>query len=103
MPKFASCLMMMFTEHPLPDRIAAAADVGFTGVEIQRPYDQDLDDLAAKLDRAGVECTLLNTPYGDTDATKFGRAAIPGRRRRSLMISRSQWTAPRHWAARVFT
>jgi 2-dehydrotetronate isomerase len=78
MPKFASCLMMMFTEHPLPDRIAAAADVGFTGVEIQRPYDQDLDDLATKLDRAGVECTLLNTPYGDSEATKFGRAAIPG-------------------------
>ncbi|MEK9901897.1 MAG: TIM barrel protein, partial [Rhodospirillaceae bacterium] len=23
-------------------------------------------------------CTLLNTPYGDTEATKFGRAAIPG-------------------------
>jgi hydroxypyruvate isomerase len=78
MPKFASCLMMMFTEHKLPDRIAAAADVGFTGVEIQRPYDQDLDDLATKLDRAGVECTLLNTPYGPDEATKFGRAAIPG-------------------------
>lgn len=78
MPKFASCLMMMFTEHPLPDRIAAAADVGFTGVEIQRPYDQDLDDLAKKLEQAGVECTLLNTPYGDSEATKSGRAAIPG-------------------------
>lgn len=78
MPKFASCIMMMFTELPLPDRVQAAADVGFTGVEIQRPYDQDLDDLAARLDRAGVECTLLNTPYGETDATKFGRASIPG-------------------------
>ena len=78
MPKFSSCIMMMFTEHALPDRITAAADAGFPGVEIQRPYDQDLDDLAKRLERAGVECTLLNTPYGDTDATKFGRAAIPG-------------------------
>jgi hydroxypyruvate isomerase len=78
MPRFAACLMMMFDEHPLPDRIQAAADVGFTGVEIQRPYDQDLDDLRKRLDAAGVECTLLNTPYGDSEATRFGRAAVPG-------------------------
>jgi hydroxypyruvate isomerase len=78
MLKFSSCIMMMFTDLPLPERITAAADVGFPGVEIQRPYDQDLDELARRLEAAGVECTLLNTPYGDTDATKFGHASIPG-------------------------
>ena len=78
MLKFSSCIMMMFTELPLPERITAAADVGFAGVEIQRPYGEDLDELARRLEAAGVECTLLNTPYGDTEATKFGRAAIPG-------------------------
>ena len=78
MLKFSSCIMMMFTELPLPERITAAADAGFPGVEIQRPYDQDLTELAKRLERSEVECTLLNTPYGDTDATKFGRASIPG-------------------------
>ena len=78
MLKLSSCIMMMFTELPLPERITAAADAGFAGGEIQRPYDQDLTELAKRLERAGVECTLLNTPYGDTEATKFGRAAIPG-------------------------
>jgi hydroxypyruvate isomerase len=78
MPKFSSCIMMMFTEHALPERVTAAADAGFQGVEIQRPYGEDLNDIRKRLDAADIECTLLNTPYGETEATKFGRAAIPG-------------------------
>ncbi|MGH6953462.1 MAG: hydroxypyruvate isomerase, partial [Alphaproteobacteria bacterium] len=41
MIKLAASLSMMFTEHDLLDRFEAAADAGFRGVELQRPYESE--------------------------------------------------------------
>lgn len=79
MPRLAANISLMFTEHALLDRIAAAADVGFAGVEILRPYDEDPAAIRAALERAGIGCTLINTPFGPDEGGHFGLAGLPGR------------------------
>jgi hydroxypyruvate isomerase len=70
---------MLFTERPLVERFAAAAAAGFTGVEIQFPYEAPADVLATAAARAGVAVTLFNVPTGDLRSGGPGLAAIPGR------------------------
>ncbi|MFO0207635.1 MAG: hydroxypyruvate isomerase, partial [Betaproteobacteria bacterium] len=38
MPRFAANLSMLYPEHALVDRVAAAARDGFAAVEVQGPY-----------------------------------------------------------------
>ncbi len=45
MPQFAANLTTLFTELQMIDRFAAAAEAGFTGVEILFPYDIAAQDL----------------------------------------------------------
>lgn len=80
MPRLAANLSMLFTEHPFPDRIAAAAAAGFTAVEFLFPYDFPADDLGARLRRHGLEQALFNLPPGNWIAGDRGMAAIPERR-----------------------
>lgn len=79
MPRFAANLTMMFAEHPLPDRFAAAADAGFDAVEILFPYELEPERLARLLDDAGLTLALFNLPPGDWQAGERGVAALPGR------------------------
>jgi len=79
MPRFAANLSMMFTEHDFLDRFAAAADAGFAAVEYLFPYDHPADELARRLERAGVEQVLFNLPPGDWAKAERGLAALPGR------------------------
>ena len=65
MPRFAANISTMFTERPFAERIQAAADAGFRAVECQFPYEVEASELEARLDRAGVDMVLLNTPAGD--------------------------------------
>jgi hydroxypyruvate isomerase len=69
----------MFNEVPFLDRFAAAAEVGFKGVEFQVPYHWPTAVLAEKLERYGLEMVLLDTKPGDWDAGERGVAALPGR------------------------
>lgn len=80
MPRLAANLSMLFTEHPFPDRMAAAAAAGFTAVEFLFPYAFPADALAASLHRHGLEQALFNLPPGNWDAGDRGLAAIPARR-----------------------
>lgn len=48
MPRFAANLSLLYSEHPFPERIAAAARDGFSGVECQFPYDWPAAELAAR-------------------------------------------------------
>ena len=77
MPKFAVSLNMMFTEWPLLDRFQAAADAGFTAVEVQFPYDVPADAIAAKLAANRQQLLLINTPRGPAEAGGRGMAALP--------------------------
>lgn len=77
MPKFAASLNLMFTEWPLLDRFAAARDAGFKAVEVQFPYGERSDVIAARLASTRLELLLINTPRGPEEAGGRGLAALP--------------------------
>jgi 2-dehydrotetronate isomerase len=79
MPNFAANLTMMFTEWPLHDRFGAAADAGFTAVEILFPYELTPDAIASCLARHHLTLALFNLPPGDWAAGERGLAALPDR------------------------
>lgn len=79
MPRFAANLTMLFTECPMAERFAAAAQAGFTGVEILFPYDLPARDLSRAALAAGLEFVLLNTPPPNWAGGPRGFAAEPGR------------------------
>ncbi len=79
MPRFAANISTMFTERPLVERIAAAANAGFDAVECQFPYEVPASEMKAALDQAAIPLVLINTPPGDFEAGERGFAALPGR------------------------
>jgi hydroxypyruvate isomerase len=79
MPRFAANLNWMFTEWPLADRFAAAADAGFAAIEMLAPYELPPDVLAAKLARHRLTPALFNMAFGDSNAGERGLAALPDR------------------------
>ena len=72
MPKFCANLTMLWNDLDFPDRFAAAARAGFTGVEYLFPYDHDKDRLAGELRRHGLVQVLHNLPAGDWGAGERG-------------------------------
>lgn len=82
MPRFAANLSMLFTEHPLDARFAAARAAGFRAVEMLFPYATPAADLRAWMDRSGLRMVLINTPAPDWDAGGRGCAARPGQQAR---------------------
>ena len=79
MPRFAANLSLLYPEHAFLDRFAAAAADGFRGVEYLFPYAFDADEIAARLDGAGLAQVLFNAPPGDWEAGERGIACLPGR------------------------
>ena len=79
MPRFAANISTMFTDRTFAERIDAAAAFGFKAVECQFPYEVAAEELAARLDRHGLEMVLINTPPGEFAAGERGLAGIPGR------------------------
>ncbi|MFC3613300.1 hydroxypyruvate isomerase family protein [Lutimaribacter marinistellae] len=78
MPRFAANLSLLFTELPFLDRFSAAADVGFSGVEVLFPY-----DTATKLTRRallanGLDFVLMNAPPPNYTGGTPGYAALTG-------------------------
>ncbi len=74
MPRFSVNISMMFGELPFPDRFAAAAAAGFTGVDIQFPYDYPAAQLADRARDANVSIVLINAPGGDQSRKEPGIA-----------------------------
>jgi hydroxypyruvate isomerase len=79
MPDFAANLSFMFTEWDFLDRFQAAADAGFTAVEYLFPYEHAPEELARRLDAAGLTQALFNLPPGDWASGERGLAAVAGR------------------------
>lgn len=79
MPRFAANLSLLFTEVPLPERFARAADAGFQAVEIQFPYDYPAEQLADAARSAGTQVLLINVAAGDLMAGGPGLACHPAR------------------------
>jgi 2-dehydrotetronate isomerase len=90
MPKFAANLSMMFTEHALLDRFAAASRSGFAACELLPSYEVGASALQGALEGANMHCVLHSAPSGgraDEPASfaaawskgERGIAALPGR------------------------
>ncbi|HEY7765634.1 MAG TPA: 2-oxo-tetronate isomerase [Aestuariivirgaceae bacterium] len=79
MPKLAANLSMLFPELAFLDRFAAARKQGFTGVEIQFPYEIDKVEIAARLHAQNLALVLFNTAPGDLRKGETGLAALPSR------------------------
>lgn len=79
MPRFAANLSLLYPEREFTDRFAAAARDGFRGVEFLFPYAHEAGQLAALLQRHGLQQVLFNAPPGDWDAGERGIACLPGR------------------------
>lgn len=75
--KLAANLSLLYPDLSLPERMARAAQDGFTGVEILFPYDVKAALLAEQLHSHGLELALINTPLGP-DGEK-GMACLPGK------------------------
>lgn len=92
MPRFAANLNWMFQEWPLLDRFEAAAQAGFTAVEILFPYEHPPDVIAERLRRSKLTPALFNMASGDTAAGERGLAALPERfdeLRRAVLTARA--------------
>ncbi|MBV8141245.1 MAG: TIM barrel protein [Verrucomicrobia bacterium] len=79
MPRFDANLTWLFQEKSFFERFAAAANAGFTGIEILFPYNHPASEIRAALQANGQELVLLNAPPGDFAAGERGLAAVPGR------------------------
>lgn len=77
--RFCANLNFLFTELPLLDRFAAAAEAGFEGVELLVPYEVPAAEIRRRLDAAGLRQVLFNSPSGDRARGERGMACIPGR------------------------
>lgn len=77
--KLCANLSLLFTELPLLERIQAAAAAGFSGVEIQFPYELPAAELQDALEQAGMPLVLINLPAGDLMTGGPGLAAVPQR------------------------
>lgn len=77
--RLAANLSLLFIELPLTERIRAAAEAGFAGVEIQFPYELSSRELKAALQAAGMPLVLINLPAGDLMSGGPGLAAVPAR------------------------
>ncbi len=76
--KLAANLTLLFGDAPMWEKIDAAADAGFAGVEVLQPYGEDAADLRHTLEAAGPTLVLINTAEPDWAAGGRGYAAVPG-------------------------
>ena len=76
--KLAANITTLFTELPVLDRVRAAAEAGFAGVEMQFPYDVQAQDLRDRLVWAKLPMVLFNAPPPNYTGGERGWAAVPG-------------------------
>jgi len=79
MPRFAANLSMLFTELPFLERFAAAAKVGFKGVEYVGPYDFPAGQIAELLEKHDLKQVLFNLPAGNWAQGERGTGCLPDR------------------------
>ncbi|MEE1949602.1 TIM barrel protein [Pseudomonas alcaligenes] len=77
--RIAANLSLLFTEHPMLERVAAAAAAGFDGVEVQFPYEIPAAAFKEALDGAAMPLVLINLPAGDLMSGGAGLASVPSR------------------------
>lgn len=76
---YSAHLGYLFTELPLEDRFAAAAQAGFSQVEHSDPYALPSARIRELCRDNGLEFVQLALPAGDRSRGERGLAAVPGR------------------------
>jgi hydroxypyruvate isomerase len=79
MLRFSANLGFLFPDIPFLDRFEAAARAGFAAVEFPSPYEYSAAELRSRVNAAGVEVVLINSPAGDRAKGERGFACLPGR------------------------
>jgi hydroxypyruvate isomerase len=79
MPRFAANLSMLWGELDPYDRFGAAAEEGFSRVEMLFPHQLDVDRLEARLHELGLEMVLFDPAPGDWAGGERGLLCLPGR------------------------
>lgn len=69
----------LFTEFPLAERAAAAADAGFTAVEHPQPFGIEPTRMLSDLRQHGMVFSQIAAGTGDPAKGEKGLAALPGR------------------------
>jgi hydroxypyruvate isomerase len=77
-------ISILFTELPFLKRFQAAADNGFSAVEMWFPYDWPIEQVATRARDAGLPCVCINAPPGDVAKGDFGYAAVASRKQEFL-------------------
>jgi hydroxypyruvate isomerase len=77
--KLAANLGFLFTELPPLERIGAAREAGFDGVELLFPYDLDPAAIRREVQAHDMPLVQINSPPGNREAGENGFAAVPGR------------------------
>jgi 2-dehydrotetronate isomerase len=76
--KLAANISFLFTELPPLERIAAAREAGFDGIELLFPYDLDPGAIRREAETHGMTVVQINSPPGNREAGQAGFAAVPG-------------------------
>lgn len=79
MLRFCPNLSTLFSDRPLLARFGAARAAGFEAVELQFPYSETPEAIAAELRAQALTLQLINLPAGDWAAGERGLACHPGR------------------------
>ena len=77
--QWSTSVSMMFREHAVAQRLLAARDAGFDGVEIQMLAEAPADTWAQARTEAGIAVSLLNVDMGDFLGGGAGLSGVPGR------------------------
>jgi hydroxypyruvate isomerase len=80
MLKFTANLSLLFTEVELITRFKAAKKAGFNAVEIQFPYNLDLENLKNTLEEQQLKLALFNVDADDLLHGGEGLACVPEKR-----------------------
>ncbi|MGX9356059.1 TIM barrel protein [Roseobacteraceae bacterium S113] len=75
--KISASIDRLFLEKDLPERVAAAADAGFDGVELPLPYDFPAPELRDKAVFAGIPIVRIDAPPPNYTGGPQGYAALP--------------------------
>jgi len=79
MPRFAANLSMLWPELDVYDRFAAAAQAGFSRVEILFVHEMDHDRIAGSLREHNLELVLFDPAPGAWNTGERGLLCLPGR------------------------
>ncbi|GEP10217.1 hydroxypyruvate isomerase family protein [Methylobacterium gnaphalii] len=77
--RLSAHLGFLYTEHPLPERFAAAAENGFRIVEHPNLFAHAANEIAGWLAASGLTLVQTSFPAGETARGEKGFAALPDR------------------------